>query len=163
MNTRKFTAYFDGCCEPVNPDGTMGFGAVIFENNKVIWRAAGISEPDDAHGGTSCNVAEYTGLLTLLDYFLEHGLADAEIAICGDSKLVIEQMSGRWRIGEGLYVQAARQAERMVVQFKHITFHWIPRDRNRLADELSKLELIRAGVRISARSTKTAQHRSRVA
>ena len=148
---RKFIAYFDGCCEPINPGGTMGFGAVVTEAGDIIWRAAGLSSPDDEHGTTSNNLAEYSGLLALLDYFISAELTECDIEIRGDSKLVIEQMVGNWRIGEGIYVPAARQAERLASQFSNLRFLWIPRDKNRRADELSKSELIKAGIQITER------------
>jgi ribonuclease HI len=129
----------------------MGFGAVVTENGGIIWRAAGMSSPDGDRGPTSNNIAEYAGLLALLDYFIEAGLTDCEIEVRGDSKLVIEQMTGNWRIGEGLYVQAARQAQRLASQFSNLRFLWIPREHNHLADALSKSELIKAGIRIPER------------
>jgi ribonuclease HI len=144
--SRAFIGYFDGCCEPVNPGGTMGFGAIVTENGNVIWQACGISEPDEEHGQTSNNVAEYTALLSLLDYFISAELNDCDIEIRGDSKLVIEQMTGRWRIGAGFYVKAARQAERLVAQFSNLRFLWVPRKFNHLADELSKSALINVGI-----------------
>jgi ribonuclease HI len=148
---RKFVAYFDGACEPVNPGGTMGFGAVVLEHDRIVWEAAGISRPEDGEGQTSNNLAEYTGLLTLLEYFLEDGFVDNEIEIRGDSKLVIEQMTGRWKIGQGVYVRAAQQAKELTAKFTRLRFRWIPRDENTYADELSKAELIRAGVTITKR------------
>ncbi len=53
-------AYFDGACEPINPGGTIGFGAVIFDYaGHEIWHASGISRPNDGPQQTSSNVAEY--------------------------------------------------------------------------------------------------------
>lgn len=149
---RKFIGYFDGACQPINPGGTMGFGAIVTEDGDIIWKAAGMSEPDDDRGMTSNNLAEYTGLLALLDYFISAELNDSDIEIRGDSKLVIEQMTGNWRIGDGVYVQAARQAERLAAQFKNLRFLWIPREHNHLADDLSKSELIKAGIRMRGRT-----------
>lgn len=33
-------AFFDGCCEPVNPGGTAAYGAVILKDGKKIWEAS---------------------------------------------------------------------------------------------------------------------------
>jgi ribonuclease HI len=162
---QSFIGYFDGACEPVNPGGTMGFGAVVTTvadqgqlTGNIIWKAAGISDDKPS----SNNIAEYTALLTLLEYFIEAGLTGAEITIFGDSKLVSEQMAGRWRIGAGLYVPAAHQAKRLLAQFSNIRFRWIPRQQNQLADELSKLELNRAATR-SAEIQTSAERRRKVA
>jgi ribonuclease HI len=140
---RKFIAYFDGCCEPVNPGGAMGFGSIVTENGQAIWYANGMSRADRAN---SNNVAEYTGLLALLDYLIEAGLADADIEVRGDSQLVIKQMAGEWKIGSGLYAQAAHNARELRSKFTNIRFRWIPRAENGLADELSKEELVNAGI-----------------
>jgi ribonuclease HI len=145
----EFIAFFDGCCEPINPGGTMGFGAIVTVNGNIIWQARGVSQPDDEHGQTSNNLAEYAGLLALLDYFIEAGLADTEIEVRSDSKLVIEQMAGRWNIGNGIYVQAAHKARELAARFTSLHFQWIPRAENNLADELSKSELIKRGVEIN--------------
>jgi ribonuclease HI len=144
-----YIAYFDGCCEPVNPGGTMGFGAVVTEDGQIIWQSCGMSAPDS--GPTSNNLAEYTALLALLDYFIEADLVDSEIEIRGDSKLVIEQMTGNWRIDEGIYVPAARHAERLASKFTNLRLLWIPREYNQIADKLSKSELIKADIRITVR------------
>src|SRR5262245_13673352 len=99
--------YFDGACEPVNPGGTMGFGVVIFDGDSQVWACSGRSRPADGPGQTSSNLAEYAALLCALDWLLDNNHRDHEIEICGDSKLVIEQMAGRWQIGRGHYVKAA--------------------------------------------------------
>ena len=148
---RNFISYFDGACEPVNPGGTMGFGAVVTENGEIIWQAAGLSPPKSKHGPTSNNVAEYVALLALLDYFIEAGLTGCEIEVRGDSKLVVEQMTGNWQISQGLYVQASRQAQRLASRFSNLRFLLIPREQNYLADALSKSELVKAGIRIPER------------
>jgi ribonuclease HI len=139
---RRFVGYFDGACAPINPGGTMGYGCYVTENGRTIWKCAGISEDRPS----SNNLAEYLGLIELLEHFIWVELNNCEIEICGDSQLVIQQMSGRWRIKQGLYAEAARHAQRLCRQFTSIHFQWIPREQNDLADELSKLELTRAGI-----------------
>jgi ribonuclease HI len=146
--------YFDGACEPINPGGTIGYGAAVTENGQVVWYAAGMSGPED--GPTSNNLAEYTALLALLDQLIEQKLTKANIEICGDSRLVIEQMSGRWKIGRGIYAQAAHNARSLAAQFTNLRFRWIPRDENHLADELSKSELIEAGIQITDHQRRSA-------
>jgi ribonuclease HI len=148
--SRKFVCYFDGACEPINPGGTMSFGSIVTENGQVVWYSAGHSGPES--GMTSNNLAEYAALLALLDYFIERGMVDDAIEVRGDSKLVIEQMAGRWKIGKGVYVQAAHHAREMAAKFTKLRFRWIPRDENHLADELSEAELIEAGIQITVRA-----------
>lgn len=147
MKKIKYKAFFDGCCEPVNPGGTASYGAVIFKGDERIWECSKIFYPQRGREKeTSNNVAEYSGFISILEYFLEHGLEKEKIEIFGDSKLVIEQMKGNWKIVKGFYKPLAYKAKEMVNKFKKTTFEWISRDENDIADELSKAELIKAGV-----------------
>lgn len=86
----------------------------------------------------SNNVAEYMGIYYCLEFLKLKGLQKASITIYGDSKMVVEQMSGRWRVKGGLYVEAFKKAFCMVKEFPRIRIIWIPREQNGLADALSK-------------------------
>lgn len=142
-----FEAYFDGACEPVNPGGTATYGAAIFQDGNRAWECAEVycPEPGDERE-TSNNVAEYCGLLAVLRWFADQGLFEAQIIVYGDSKLVIEQMFGSWKIKKGVYVPLALAAQRLLRQFKSIKGRWIPREKNEIADKLSKSALVRKGV-----------------
>jgi ribonuclease HI len=114
-----------------NP-GAAGYGAVVRDatTGEVL---AEVSEPI---GRATNNVAEYSGLLAGLRAAgrLAPGAA-AEVRM--DSKLVVEQMSGRWRIKHpGLQALAAeaRQAARALGR---VTYTWVPRERNAHADRLA--------------------------
>ena len=82
--------HFDGASRG-NP-GKAGAGAVVYEDEKVVWLRA---EP---LGQMTNNEAEYTALSLLLDELERRGAQGAEI--CGDSKLVISQVTGAWKIKE---------------------------------------------------------------
>ena len=147
--------YFDGCCEPTNPGGTAAFGAVIFKDGERIWDCSRIFRPiPGREKETSNNVAEYSGFIAILEYLIEHGLQRESILIRGDSNLVIQQMFGtrygdyvkKWRIKAGLYVPVAHKAGKLLGQFPRTKGQWIPREENSIADELSKCELIQAGI-----------------
>jgi ribonuclease HI len=92
-------------------------------------------------------VAEYCGFTAILDFLIDHNLHGQKCTIYGDSKLVIEQMNGNWRIKKGHYKPIALEAmellERFIVKPK---LQWIPRGQNGIADELFKAELKKAGV-----------------
>lgn len=140
-------AYFDGCCEPVNPGGTAAYGVVILKNRQKIWETSKVFVPRAGREKeTSNNVAEYSGFKAVLDYLVAHDMAKAQVIVYGDSKLVIMQMFGNWRIKFGYYVPIAQTCKAMLKQFPYITGKWIPREQNFLADELSKAQLRRAGV-----------------
>lgn len=139
----RFICYFDGCCEPVNPGGTAGLGAVIFENGERVWEHSSMIPPSPT---TSNNVAEYRAFIAILDHLAKEGMQHERIIIYGDSRLVFEQCFGRWRIKGGHYVPFAREAKAKLEAFTRISGFWIPRDENSIADELSKAEVLRAGV-----------------
>jgi|ERR1051326_407769 ribonuclease HI len=140
-----YIAYFDGACEPVNPGGTASYGVVIYEDHEKVWEC---SEVYGEGKLMSNNVAEYAGLIAVLEWLIEHDLCDAEISVKGDSKLVIEQMFGTWKIKSGLYTELAHRARELLSRFTNIQGEWISRDLNDVADELSKAALKRAGVKL---------------
>ncbi|MQA27618.1 MAG: reverse transcriptase-like protein, partial [Micromonosporaceae bacterium] len=74
-----------------NP-GPAGYGAVVIdpESGEVLVERA------DALGVATNNVAEYSGLIAGLRAAAELGARSVEVLM--DSKLVVEQMSGRWKI-----------------------------------------------------------------
>lgn len=140
--------FFDGACEPCNPGGIAAYGAVIFKDDHRIWGQSEIFYPKKGREKeTSNNVAKYSGFKAILDYLLASGLHLEPIEISGDSNLVIQQMFGRWKIRFGYYVPIALACKKLLSQFPMIRGHWIPRGQNSIADELSKTQLIKAGVR----------------
>jgi len=138
-----YIAFFDGCCEPRNPGGTAGYGAVIFKNNARVWQTSGMIP---ASPQTSNNVAEYLAFNAVLDWFIEQGLTKELILVKGDSNLVIQQCFGKWRIKGGFYAEHAKAAREKIKKFRALRGTWISRDLNSLADELSKAELRKNGV-----------------
>jgi len=139
-----YSGYFDGACEPINPGGTASYGAVICRGDVVIWEEGKIvgKGPD-----ISNNVAEYAGLLALLDCLIAMNLSQESITIMGDSKLVINQMWGSWRMNGGLYISVAKKCRERLKLFPNIKGKWIPREQNDHADKMSKDALRSAGVR----------------
>jgi probable phosphoglycerate mutase len=112
-----------------NP-GPAGYGAVVIsENGEVlVERAAGI-------GSATNNVAEYSGLIAGLQAALEVGATHVDVRM--DSKLVVEQVSGRWQVkNEGLR-PLAREATQLLSRFDSFTATWIPREKNKYADRLA--------------------------
>jgi ribonuclease H / adenosylcobalamin/alpha-ribazole phosphatase len=113
-----------------NP-GPSGFGAVVRdpESGEVLAERFGFL------GVATNNVAEYSGLIAGLSAAAELGAR--EVAVRMDSKLVIEQMSGRWQIKHPGLRPLAAQAAALVREFDTVRFDWIPRERNKLADALA--------------------------
>ena len=83
-------------------------------------------------GHATNNVAEYNGMLAGLQRAFEID-SEAIIHVRMDSKLVVEQMSGRWKIKHPDMAVLASQA-RALIGTRNVTFEWIPREKNALAD-----------------------------
>ena len=112
-----------------NP-GPAGYGAVVRDGAAVLAeRAAGI-------GRATNNVAEYRGLIAGLNAALELD-PDAELEVRMDSKLVVEQMSGRWKVKHPDMRPLASEASQLVRRFPQVSFAWIPRAQNAVADRLA--------------------------
>jgi ribonuclease H / adenosylcobalamin/alpha-ribazole phosphatase len=115
-----------------NP-GPAGYGAVVSENGKIV------AELFDVIGVATNNVAEYSGLLAGLTHI--HTLDPAaEVEVAMDSKLVVEQMSGRWQIKHADMRVLAKQC-RDAHPASLVKYSWIPRDENSHADRLANKAL----------------------
>jgi probable phosphoglycerate mutase len=113
-----------------NP-GNAGYGAVVLDpvtEEVLAERSAGL-------GVTTNNVAEYTGLIAGLRAALELGADEVEVRM--DSKLVVEQMCGRWQVKHPVLRRLADEAASLVRELRRVTFEWIPRARNARADALA--------------------------
>lgn len=115
-----------------NP-GPAGYGAVVSENGKIL------AELFDVIGIATNNVAEYSGLLAGLAHIHELD-AQAIVEVAMDSKLVVEQMSGRWQIKHADMRNLAKQC-RDAHPAALVTYSWIPRDENSHADRLANKAL----------------------
>ncbi|MFI5979150.1 bifunctional RNase H/acid phosphatase [Streptomyces sp. NPDC051452] len=135
---REFIVEADGGSRG-NP-GPAGYGAVVSD------AATGetLAEAAEYLGVATNNVAEYRGLLAGLRaaHALDPGAA---VHVRMDSKLVVEQMSGRWKIKHPDMKPLATQA-RAVFPPGRVTYEWIPRDRNKHADRLAN-EAMDAGAK----------------
>jgi ribonuclease H / adenosylcobalamin/alpha-ribazole phosphatase len=112
-----------------NP-GPAGYGAVVLSPTGEV-----LAEAAESIGRATNNVAEYRGLIAGLDAAL--GLGATHVDVRMDSKLVVEQMSGRWQIKHPDMKPLAQQAKQLVRQFERVSFAWIPRERNKHADRLA--------------------------
>ncbi len=81
------------------------------------------------------NVAEYHGLLRGLEAAADLGASEVEIHM--DSKLVVEQMNGRWKIKHPDMQKLAVIARKLLAGFDSYSIGWVPRAQNKVADALS--------------------------
>jgi len=113
-----------------NP-GPAGYGAVV----RDAASGAVLAERAEGIGITTNNVAEYSGLIAGLRAAAELGATDVEVRL--DSKLVVEQMSGKWKVRQPHLQPLAGEAAALVRRLGRVRFVWVPRARNRHADRLA--------------------------
>ena len=113
-----------------NP-GISGAGAVVIDaaSGEILRE---ISEPV---GIATNNVAEYKALTFALEAAFEID-PQAEIVVRMDSKLVVEQMSGRWKIKHPDMLSLGARVQKLIAD-KSVEFVWIPREQNVRADALA--------------------------
>jgi broad specificity phosphatase PhoE/ribonuclease HI len=114
-----------------NP-GPAGYGALVrdADTGRVLAeRAASV-------GRATNNVAEYGGLVAGLQAALDLD-PTASVEVRMDSKLVVEQMSGRWKIKHPDMQQLALQARKIARQLADVRYTWVPRAQNSAADALA--------------------------
>lgn len=92
-------------------------------------------------GVATNNVAEYSGLLAGLTRARQID-PDARIHVRMDSKLVVEQMSGRWKIKHPDMRELALEAQ-SVIAGADVTFEWIAREFNSRADAVANQSMDR--------------------
>jgi probable phosphoglycerate mutase len=115
---------------------------VIFGHKEHIWECSEVYHPPPGREReTSNNLAEYLGLIAILEHLIRIEAQHELIMVYGDSKLVIQQMSGRWKIKAGIYEPFAQRAKILTNEFSRIGWQWIPRGQNTTADGLSKVHL----------------------
>lgn len=117
-----------------NP-GIAGSGSVIYDST----RKTELKALSYVVGEATNNVAEYHGLLNGLRVAAELGATKVDVRM--DSKLVIEQMSGRWKIKHPDMQQLALKCKEVAEGFSEVTYTWIPRKENARADELANIAM----------------------
>ncbi|GAA2387843.1 hypothetical protein GCM10010420_08690 [Streptomyces glaucosporus] len=135
---RTFVVEADGGSRG-NP-GPAGYGAVVRDART----GRTLSETAEYIGTATNNVAEYRGLIAGLRAARELD-PGAAVRVRMDSKLVVEQMSGRWKIKHPDLRPLAMEAA-SVFPPGAVTYEWIPRERNGHADRLAN-EAMDAGRR----------------
>jgi probable phosphoglycerate mutase len=113
-----------------NP-GPAGYGALV----RDAGTGALLAERAASVGIATNNVAEYSGLIAGLEAARDVGARQVDVRM--DSKLVVEQMSGRWKIKHPDMKPLAATAARIARDFDAVSFTWIPREQNKAADALA--------------------------
>lgn len=127
----KLKIYTDGASRG-NP-GPASYGFVITNMKGDL-----LKEKGKVLGITTNNVAEYTGVLEALS-FVKNNLADevTQIELFADSKLVVEQLSGRYKIKAKHLKEIIEKIQILAIGLGGVIYSHIPREQNSSADKLA--------------------------
>jgi ribonuclease HI len=124
----SFVTYIDGGARG-NP-GPAGWGVQIrTETGETVAELCGAIER------ATNNVAEYSGLISALEWCIEHGATRAHVR--SDSLLLVQQMLGNYKVkNEGLKPLYGR-ARLLGARIGRVTFEHVRRELNKEADRLA--------------------------
>jgi ribonuclease HI len=125
---KQAVLYADGACRG-NP-GPAGSGAALVNEDGLV-----VAEAMRYLGPGTNNVAEYTALIIGLEEAWRHEVEHLEIRM--DSKLVVEQMNGRWRVRDAKLRPLADRTRELLARFPKWRLKHIPREQNAVADVLA--------------------------
>lgn len=133
--------YTDGASRG-NP-GPASYGFVIKDEKEHILHQEG-----RIIGITTNNVAEYMAVLEALKYVKKYasGKGQPQITLFADSKLVAEQLSGRFKVKAEHLKPIIEQIKILVLELGGIIFSHVPRHKNILADSMANRALDKGSV-----------------
>ena len=114
-----------------NP-GPAGAGAVVTSADGTV-----LAEVAEGLGETTNNVAEYTGAIRGLEEAARLGAR--RVLLRSDSQLLINQLTGRYRVKTAHLVPLHRRVRELVGSFEAVTFEHVPRAQNAAADRLANI------------------------
>ncbi len=130
-----------------NP-GPASLGAALIDGSRSDARSP--SAPPDATisealGIQTNNVAEWTGVVEALK--LAHRLGAEVVDLYLDSKLIVEQLHGRWRVKDAKLAPLHAEAKALLGRFRRWSATHVPREQNSTADRLANeaLDRVAAG------------------
>jgi len=127
-----------------NP-GPASLGAALYDLDRPDardHRAAPDASISDYLGVQTNNVAEYTGTVRALALARELGAREVHLLL--DSKLIVEQLAGRWRVKDAKLIPLWTACRQTLATFERWTATHVPRDQNSVADALANEAIDRA-------------------
>ena len=114
-----------------NP-GPSAIGAVVFDPSVDPPRV--LAEVSERIGVTTNNVAEYRALIAGLEAAAR--FAAPRVRVRADSKLVIEQVKGRWKVKQPHLLPLRDEARALLAGYSDVDLQHVPRAENAHADAL---------------------------
>jgi ribonuclease HI len=128
--------YFDGGSRGNGShDAIAGCGWVLLNSTRKII----VDGYERIANGSTNNEAEYMACIRGLEEAKRLGARD--ITLLGDSKLVISQLNGSWKVSTETLRPYHRAATELVKCFRSVSISWIPREENSEADKLSNMAM----------------------
>ena len=112
-----------------NP-GPAGAGALVTDREGNV-----LAEIAEGLGVATNNVAEYTAAILGLERAADLGAQ--EVILRSDSRLVVEQLAGRWKIKNETLKELHAQATAIASRFARVRYEHVPREMNAAADRLA--------------------------
>lgn len=134
LNTCEMIVLFTGLCQP-DPGGVATFGWVAY-NQGELWRHGGGILGNGAKMTTTR--AEYQGLLSSMYYLIRIAGYRKELELRSDSKIVINQMIGTYKVYGRDLQSVHRETLRIATVFQDTGFIWIPKAENREAEKMAR-------------------------
>jgi probable phosphoglycerate mutase len=128
VSGKRFTAHCDGGSRG-NP-GPSGYGAVIEDANGRI-----VAELSGFLGIRTNNYAEYSGLLAVLQWAIEHGAK--HLRVISDSELMVKQMQGKYKVASPILRPLFEEARRLSRTLAKFEIRHTLRGGNKQADQLA--------------------------
>ena len=114
-----------------NP-GPAGAGAIVVDPRGEV-----LAEVAEGLGETTNNVAEYTAAIRGLE--AAEAIGAREVVLRSDSLLLVQQLTGRYRLKTEHLKPLHRQVMQLSTHFDRVIYEHVPRERNAEADRLANL------------------------
>jgi ribonuclease H / adenosylcobalamin/alpha-ribazole phosphatase len=96
-----------------------------------------LGEIGEGIGLTTNNVAEYRAAIAGLA--LAQRLGATDVLLRSDSRLLVEQLSGRFRVKNPTLIRLHEEVRALASKFRRVSFEHVPREFNREADRLANI------------------------
>ncbi len=146
------SVHFDGACEGGHGGSIATYGFTV-EGGGFHHADRGLALPP-FHERATNNVAEYVAAICGLEWLMGAGY-EGEVVLCGDSQLVIRQMSGEYEVRAEHLRPYHERLRQLTGRFRRVEYRWVPREENARADALSKEALAEARAQLTRRALRS--------
>ena len=89
------------------------------------------------------NQAEYTGLRNALRQVVKDikNLSSYTVQVQGDSQLAMKQLNKEYKVKSENLLELYNEVDQIVAKIPNITFEWIPRIQNKIADAMANMAI----------------------